>query len=112
MTADEAVRVQRRFKELYEKNPNITLAEVKHRETWAISTAGLYRLDEAPGDQPAVSSGRRSDAGIVLDNSHLTMKQQGIGSDGCGESGCGWEAGAAGLDIKLLNFLSRIRWPG
>src|SRR5579863_6476582 len=29
MTADEAIRVQRRFKELYEKNPNITLAEVK-----------------------------------------------------------------------------------
>src|SRR5262249_28920653 len=29
MTADEKVRVQRRYKELYEKNPNITLDEVK-----------------------------------------------------------------------------------
>ena len=29
MTADNAVRVQRRFKELYEKNPNITIEEVK-----------------------------------------------------------------------------------
>ncbi len=30
MTADKAVRVERRFKELYEKNPNITLEEVKN----------------------------------------------------------------------------------
>src|SRR5882757_4241261 len=30
MTADNAVRVERRFKELYEKNPNISLDEVKH----------------------------------------------------------------------------------
>src|SRR6476620_10939529 len=29
MTADNAVRVQRRFKELYEKNPNVSLEEVK-----------------------------------------------------------------------------------
>src|SRR5215218_1796423 len=29
MTADNAVRVERRFKELYEKNPNITIEEVK-----------------------------------------------------------------------------------
>src|SRR4029077_7486703 len=30
MTADNAVRVERRFRELYEKNPNITLEEVKN----------------------------------------------------------------------------------
>ena len=29
MTADNAVRVERRFRELYEKNPNITIEEVK-----------------------------------------------------------------------------------
>ncbi len=29
MTADPAIRVERRFKELYEKNRNITLHEVK-----------------------------------------------------------------------------------
>ena len=29
MTADNAVRVERRFRELYEKNPNISLEEVK-----------------------------------------------------------------------------------
>ena len=30
MTADNAVRVERRFRELYEKNPNITVEEVKN----------------------------------------------------------------------------------
>ncbi len=30
MTADNAVRVERRFQELYEKNPNISLEEVKN----------------------------------------------------------------------------------
>jgi cytidylate kinase len=30
MTADKAVRVERRFRELYEKNPNISLDEVKN----------------------------------------------------------------------------------
>src|SRR5436190_4936862 len=30
MTADSAVRVERRFRELYEKNPNITIEEVTH----------------------------------------------------------------------------------
>src|SRR5690606_20375982 len=30
VTADNAVRVERRFKELYQKNPNITIEEVAH----------------------------------------------------------------------------------
>src|SRR6185295_5166506 len=30
MTADSSVRVERRFKELFEKNPNITIEEVKN----------------------------------------------------------------------------------
>ncbi|MGZ3850372.1 MAG: (d)CMP kinase, partial [Flavisolibacter sp.] len=30
MTADNAVRVERRFQELYEKNPNITLEEIRN----------------------------------------------------------------------------------
>jgi cytidylate kinase len=29
MVADEAVRVERRFTEMFEKNPNITLDEIK-----------------------------------------------------------------------------------
>jgi CMP/dCMP kinase len=66
MTADEAVRVQRRYKELYEKNPNITLEEVKHN---------LARRDYIDSHRE-VSPLRQAEDAIVLDNSHLTMKQQ------------------------------------
>jgi cytidylate kinase len=66
MTADEAIRVQRRFKELYEKNPNITLAEVKQN---------LSHRDYIDSHR-AISPLKQADDAIVLDNSHLTMKQQ------------------------------------
>jgi cytidylate kinase len=66
MTADEAIRVQRRFKELYEKNPNITLAEVKQN---------LAHRDYIDSHRE-ISPLRQAEDAIVLDNSHLTMKQQ------------------------------------
>jgi cytidylate kinase len=66
MTADEAIRVQRRFKELYEKNPNITLAEVKQN---------LSHRDYIDSHR-AISPLRQAEDAIVLDNSHLTIKQQ------------------------------------
>jgi cytidylate kinase len=66
MTADEAIRVQRRFKELYEKNPNITLEEVKHN---------LAHRDYIDSHR-AVSPLRQAEDAIVLDNSHLTMRHQ------------------------------------
>lgn len=66
MTADEAVRVQRRFKELYEKNPNITLTEVKQN---------LSHRDYIDSHRE-ISPLRQAEDAIVLDNSHLTMKQQ------------------------------------
>src|SRR6201996_275212 len=66
MTADESVRVHRRFKELYEKNPNITLEEVRHN---------LETRDYIDSHR-AVSPLRQAEDAIVLDNSHLTMKQQ------------------------------------
>src|ERR1700743_3469175 len=66
MTADEAVRVQRRYKELYEKNPNITLEEVKQN---------LAKRDYIDSHR-AISPLRQAEDAIVLDNSHLTMKQQ------------------------------------
>jgi len=66
MTADEKVRVQRRFKEMYEKNPNITLAEVK---------LNLSHRDYIDSHRE-VSPLRQAEDAIVLDNSHLTMKQQ------------------------------------
>ncbi|GGB25604.1 cytidylate kinase [Puia dinghuensis] len=66
MTADEKVRVQRRYKELYEKNPNITLEEVKQN---------LEHRDYIDSHR-AISPLRQAEDALVLDNSHLTMKQQ------------------------------------
>jgi cytidylate kinase len=66
MTADEPVRVQRRFKELYEKNPNITLAEVKQN---------LAHRDYIDSHRE-ISPLRQAEDAVVLDNSHLTIKQQ------------------------------------
>jgi cytidylate kinase len=66
MTADERVRVQRRFKELFEKNPNITLEEVKHN----------LEMRDYIDSHREISPLRQADDAVVLDNSHLTMKQQ------------------------------------
>jgi len=66
MTADEAVRVQRRFRELYEKNPNITLEEVRQN---------LAHRDYIDSHRE-ISPLRQAEDAVVLDNSHLTMKEQ------------------------------------
>ena len=66
MTADEAVRVERRFKELYAKNPNITLEEVKNN----------LAMRDYIDSHREVSPLRKAEDAIVLDNSNLTMKQQ------------------------------------
>ena len=66
MTADEKVRVQRRFKELYEKNPNITLEEVKQN---------LAHRDYVDSHRE-ISPLRQAEDAVVLDNSHLTIKHQ------------------------------------
>jgi cytidylate kinase len=66
MTADEKVRVQRRYKELYEKNPNITLEEVKQN---------LSHRDYIDSHR-AISPLRQAEDAVVLDNSHLSIKQQ------------------------------------
>jgi cytidylate kinase len=66
MTADEKVRVQRRFKELYEKNPNITLEEVKQN---------LAHRDYIDSHRE-ISPLRQAEDAVVLDNSHLSIKQQ------------------------------------
>ena len=66
MTADEAVRVQRRFRELYEKNPNVTLEEVKHN----------LSMRDYIDSHREVSPLRKAEDAIVLDNSHITMKEQ------------------------------------
>jgi CMP/dCMP kinase len=66
MTADEAVRVERRFKELYDKNPNITLPEIK---------ANIEMRDYIDSHRE-VSPLRKADDAIVLDNTNLTEKEQ------------------------------------
>jgi cytidylate kinase len=66
MTADNAVRVERRFQELYEKNPNITIDEVK---------ANLEMRDYIDSHRD-VSPLRKADDALLLDNTNLTEKDQ------------------------------------
>jgi cytidylate kinase len=66
MTADNAVRVERRFKELYEKNPNVTIEEVK---------ANLEMRDYIDSHRE-VSPLRKADDAIVLDNTNITPEEQ------------------------------------
>lgn len=66
MTADNEVRVERRFRELYEKNPAITLEEVK---------ANLEMRDYIDSNRE-VSPLHPAEDAIVLDNTNLSMRQQ------------------------------------
>ncbi|MFN5646888.1 MAG: (d)CMP kinase [Chitinophagaceae bacterium] len=66
MTADNAVRVERRFKELFEKNPNITIEEVKNN---------LEMRDYIDSNRE-VSPLRQAKDAIILDNTNITEEQQ------------------------------------
>ncbi len=66
MTADIAVRVERRFKEMYAKNPNITIEEVK---------SNLEMRDYIDSNREVSPLRQASDA-ILLDNTHISMEQQ------------------------------------
>ena len=66
MTADTAVRVQRRYRELYAKNPSITLEEVKHN---------LEMRDYLDSNR-LISPLRRADDAHLLDTTNLTLDQQ------------------------------------
>ncbi len=66
MTADNAVRVERRFRELYEKNPNITLDEIK---------ANLEMRDYIDSNRE-ISPLRQADDALVLDNTKLSEEEQ------------------------------------
>lgn len=66
MTADNAVRVQRRFKELYEKNPNITIEEVKNN----------LEMRDYIDSHREVSPLKKAKDAVVLDNTDLTEKEQ------------------------------------
>ena len=66
MTADNAVRVERRFKELVEKNPNVSIEEVK---------ANLEMRDYIDSHRKVSPLKQAKDA-IVLDNTNLTEEEQ------------------------------------
>ncbi len=66
MTADISVRVERRFKELYEKNPNITIDEVKNN---------LEMRDYIDSNRE-ISPLRQATDAILLDNTNISMSQQ------------------------------------
>ncbi|MBL0355473.1 MAG: (d)CMP kinase [Chitinophagaceae bacterium] len=66
MTADIAVRVERRFKEMYEKNPNVSIEEVKNN---------LEMRDYIDSNRE-ISPLRKAADAIVLDNTNLSMEQQ------------------------------------
>ncbi|MFL5739635.1 MAG: (d)CMP kinase [Flavisolibacter sp.] len=66
MTADNAIRVERRFQELYEKNPNITIDEIR---------ANLEMRDYIDSHRD-VSPLRQAEDALLLDNTNLTEKEQ------------------------------------
>lgn len=66
MTADNAIRVERRFKELYEKNPNITIEEVKNN----------LEMRDYIDSHREVSPLRQAKDALELDNSNITPQQQ------------------------------------
>lgn len=65
LTADNAVRVERRFKELFEKNPNVTVEEVK---------ANLEMRDYIDSNREESPLRQAGDA-VLLDNTNLTAKE-------------------------------------
>lgn len=66
MTADNAIRVERRFREFYQKNPNITPDEVK---------ANLEMRDYIDSHRE-VSPLKKARGAIELDNTNLTEDEQ------------------------------------
>jgi cytidylate kinase len=66
MTADKSVRVDRRFRELFEKNPNVTPEEVRDN----LETRD--RIDSTREVSPL----RQAEDARVLDNSLITPEQQ------------------------------------
>jgi cytidylate kinase len=66
MTASIEVRTQRRYKELVEKHPDITLEEVSEN---------LQKRDQIDSTR-AISPLRKAGDAIVLDNSDLTTEEQ------------------------------------
>ena len=66
MTADIAVRVQRRYMEMFDKNPNISIEDVK---------ANLEMRDYIDSNRE-ISPLRKAEDAIELDNTHISIQRQ------------------------------------
>lgn len=66
MTADVAVRVERRYKELFNTNNNVSIEEVKHN---------LEMRDYIDSNR-AISPLRKAADAVILDNTNLTLNEQ------------------------------------
>ena len=66
MTADIAVRVERRYMEMFEKNPNVSIDDVK---------ANLEMRDYIDSNRE-ISPLRKAEDAVELDNTLLTIEQQ------------------------------------
>lgn len=66
MTADIAIRVERRFKEMYSQNPNITIEEVKNN----------LELRDYIDSHREISPLKKADDAIIIDNTSLTPDEQ------------------------------------
>ena len=66
MLADSSIRVERRFREMFAKNPNISIEEIK---------TNLEMRDYIDSNRE-ISPLRKAKDAIELDNTHLTEKQQ------------------------------------
>ena len=66
MTADTAIRVERRFKDLYSKNPNVSIEEVK---------SNLEMRDYIDSNRE-VSPLRKAKDAIEIDNTNMSMDEQ------------------------------------
>jgi|688.fasta_scaffold48029_5 cytidylate kinase len=66
MTADNAVRVERRFKEMIRKNPNTSIEDVKNN----------LELRDYIDSNREISPLRKADDAIVFDNTNLTHDEQ------------------------------------
>ena len=66
MTADSSVRVERRFKELFEKNPNVTIEEIK---------SNLEMRDYIDSHRE-ISPLKQAKGSMLLDNTRLTEQEQ------------------------------------
>jgi cytidylate kinase len=66
MKADSSVRVERRFKEMFAKNPNITLTEIKNN----------IEMRDYLDSHREVSPLKKAEDAVELDNTYLTEKEQ------------------------------------